>query len=136
MSKSDPNPKSRILITDTKQDISKKIKAAVTDSIDGVTYDPNSRPELANLINMAYFLGDGKFTPEEFVADCQLKSSFKEKLANLIDQHIAPIRERYLDIMDDASGKELDEAAFHGAEKARSSAEETMEHVRRVIGFR
>ena len=136
MSKSDPNPKSRILITDTREDIFKKIKSAVTDSVDGVSYDPEQRPELANLVNIASFLGEGQFTPEKFVEDCKLKSSFKEKLANFIDEHVAPIRGRYQEIIDPANEKELQDIAEHGAAKARVSAEQTMEIVREAIGFK
>ena len=39
MSKSDPKPKSRIMITDSKEQIHAKLKTALTDSIEGVSYD-------------------------------------------------------------------------------------------------
>lgn len=38
MSKSDPDPKNRICLTDTPDDISKKIKKAVTDFTSQVTF--------------------------------------------------------------------------------------------------
>lgn len=44
MSKSPPNPKSRILITDSREEIFKKINGSLTDCEDGITYDPATRP--------------------------------------------------------------------------------------------
>ena len=56
MSKSAPNPKSRIDLTDSDDAILEKIKKAVTDCTSLVAYDPHSRPGVANLIEVG---GDG-----------------------------------------------------------------------------
>jgi tryptophanyl-tRNA synthetase len=52
MSKSAHDPSSRILLTDTPDEIRLKIKKAVTDSVPGVGWDPPVRPGVANLIQM------------------------------------------------------------------------------------
>jgi tryptophanyl-tRNA synthetase len=52
MSKSDPSDQSRIHIKDDKDLIYQKFKRAKTDSIAEITYDPESRPEVANLLNI------------------------------------------------------------------------------------
>jgi tryptophanyl-tRNA synthetase len=132
MSKSDANPKARISITDSKEEIFSKIKAAVTDSEDGVSYDPERRPAIASLVNIAYYLGDEKFTPEEFVADCGSKKAFKDKLAGFVEEKIAPIRERYESIVNG----NLEEVAADGAERAKESAEQTMKLVREAVGLK
>lgn len=52
MSKSEQDPKSRIEITDTCDDILEKCKKAVTDFISEVTFDPENRPGVSNLITI------------------------------------------------------------------------------------
>merc|ERR1711939_634674 len=52
MSKSDADPKSRILITDTREEIHAKVKGAITDSEPGISFDPEKRPGVSNLIEI------------------------------------------------------------------------------------
>jgi tryptophanyl-tRNA synthetase len=136
MSKSDSNPKSRISIIDSKDDIQKKIKAAVTDSEDGITYDPQNRPALANLINLMHFLQDDeRVSPEDLIEDCKSKKALKDKLALIVEEHLSPIRERYHELMASSNREHLNELAHIGASDARNSAEKTMGKVRSAIGF-
>lgn len=51
-SKSDPNDKSRITLRDSPNAILKKIKRAITDFTSEVTYDPDNRPGVANLVGI------------------------------------------------------------------------------------
>lgn len=143
MSKSDANAKSRILITDSRDEVAAKVKAAVTDSLDGVSYDAVTRPEIANLVNIMVHLGHQDTTTSDasieerakaLVEGIQSKSALKDLLTDVIDAHIAPIRARYLDIMDNEA-EYLVDVAEEGAEMARASAEVTMRKVRNVVGF-
>lgn len=52
MSKSDPDPKSCILLTDGPEMIREKMKKAITDFTSELTYEPDARPAIANLITM------------------------------------------------------------------------------------
>ena len=52
MSKSAPNPNSRILITDPPEVIVKKIRGAVTDSERTLTWDPEERRGVSNLLRI------------------------------------------------------------------------------------
>jgi len=52
MSKSAPDPNSRIMLTDSPASITKKIRSAVTDSTHGITYDPAGRPGISNLVEI------------------------------------------------------------------------------------
>ncbi|PNF20689.1 Tryptophan--tRNA ligase, mitochondrial [Cryptotermes secundus] len=52
MSKSEQDPKSRIEITDTPDDILEKCKKALTDFTSEITFDPEKRPGVANLITI------------------------------------------------------------------------------------
>jgi tryptophanyl-tRNA synthetase len=140
MSKSAPNPKSRILLTDSTSTITKKLRVALTDSIEGVGYDPVSRPGVSNLIELAFHLDDsshGATSPDEyarqFAGGTSLKG-LKEKVAQVVDEHLRPVRERYEEIVG-GDGRVLEDAAQQGAEKARKSAEVTMQKVRDAVGF-
>lgn len=139
MSKSAPNPKSRILITDSSSTISKKLRVALTDSIEGVTYDPSTRPGVSNLIEIAFNLessSHGAASPADYAKEfvgLSLKA-LKEKVAEVVDGHLAPIRTRFEEIVG-GDGRIIEEAAQTGAEKARKSAESTMQAVRHAVGF-
>jgi len=63
MSKSHTDPKSKLNILDEPDVLLDKVKKAVTDFTSEVTYEPEKRPGVANLINI-HSLFTGK-TPEE-----------------------------------------------------------------------
>jgi tryptophanyl-tRNA synthetase len=139
MSKSAPNPKSRILITDSSSAITKKLRVALTDSIEGVTYDPTNRPGVSNLIEIAFNLDSsnhGAASPAEYAKEFEGLSlkALKDKVAEVVDGHLAPIRARFEEIVG-GDGKVIEEAAQIGAEKARKSADSTMQAVRHAVGF-
>ena len=54
MSKSSVNPKSRILLSDGKDEIEMKIRKAVTDSDTHISYDPMRRPGISNLLTILH----------------------------------------------------------------------------------
>lgn len=56
MSKSDPDPKSIICMTDSPDQIVSKIKKAVTDFTSEITYSLEERPGVSNLINILSIL--------------------------------------------------------------------------------
>jgi len=140
MSKSAPNPKSRILITDSREEIFKKINGSLTDSEDGITYDPATRPGLSNLIEIAYNLEEGQdiLGLEDLAHNWAnlSKKAVKERVASVIDAHLAPVRERYFTFMGSKGERIIQSLAENGAEKANARAAETMELVRDVVGVR
>ncbi|KAJ4353089.1 Tryptophan--tRNA ligase, mitochondrial [Ascochyta clinopodiicola] len=137
MSKSDSKPKSRILLTDSRQAIHDKLKAALTDSIDGLTYDRHARPGVSNLVDLIYhFDPAGAASPEHLAHDMRHLSmrALKEKAADTVDKSIHPIRERYQELMA-GDQKELVAHAEKGAQKAEAIAESTMQRIRNAMGI-
>jgi tryptophanyl-tRNA synthetase len=137
MSKSDPKPKSRILITDSREAIHTKLRSALTDSIEGVSYDPEARPGVSNLVDLIFHFDQaGPASPEELALDLKHLSmrALKEKAADTIDRSIAPVRERYEELMS-GDQKELVAHAEHGAQKAEAIAETTMQRIRTAMGM-
>lgn len=137
MSKSDARPKSRILITDSREDIHAKLKSALTDSVEGVSYDRQARPGVSNLVDLIYhFDTAGAASPEELAKDLKDLSmrALKERTADTVDRAVAPIRERYEQLMS-GDQKELVRHAEEGAAKAEEIAESTMQRVREAMGM-
>ncbi|KAF2430463.1 tryptophanyl-tRNA synthetase [Tothia fuscella] len=138
MSKSALNPKSRILIIDSSETIKKKVNAALTDSIDSITFDPDGRPGLANLLQILYHLENSSTGSVEDLASDMVdisKRALKERVAHAIEQHLLPIRERYQEVLVADGGQFLDDVAREGADKAGKSADATMTIVRDAVGL-
>lgn len=134
MSKSHADERSRILLTDSKEAIHKKVKAALTDSEPTITYDPARRPGVSNLIEIVSHL-DG-VSPTELALEYKSASlrSLKEHVADRIADHLAGIRHEYYSLIEDRTGR-LEQVAERGAISARANSEATMKKVREAIGL-
>ncbi len=137
MSKSHPNPRSRIHITDTPEDIQKKVMLAVTDSQNTVSYDPTTRPGVSNLLNILYALDDQGRTAADLAASLEGASlgTLKVKVADSVISHFDDIRKRYIQLLSADEGKYLDSVEAAGAKTARANAEETMAIVKAAMGL-
>jgi tryptophanyl-tRNA synthetase len=137
MSKSHLNPKSRILLTDTKEIIHNKIRTAVTDSLDGVTYDPDTRPGVSNLIDLLYHCSENSAYKDQLdVArdlDGHTLKAVKQHVADAVDAQISPIRERYASVIADDCA--LETAASEGRLRACASANATLVKVKEAVGL-
>lgn len=138
MSKSHTDPRSRILITDSPDEIRKKITSALTDMTNAVSYDPVNRPGVSNLLQLLSLLeDDGRRGPAELageLAGANLKM-LKDRVGDAAVRSMEGVRERYYDFMQKDGGKFLDEVQEVGAAKARESAAKTMEIVRSAMGI-
>lgn len=137
MSKSHPNPGSRILITDSADEIQRKVLAALTDSNFSITYEPEARPGVSNLLElMSHFDAEGR-SPEMLARDCSDMNykEFKTKVAEAIAETLEPIRSRYAELMKEDGGAYVDHVEREGAKRARENAEATMVAVREAIGL-
>ncbi|MEM1393855.1 MAG: tryptophan--tRNA ligase [Cyanobacteria bacterium P01_D01_bin.116] len=133
MSKSDPSELSRINLTDTPAEITKKIKRCKTDPVRGLEFDNPERPECNNLLTL-YMLLAGK-TKQEVAAECQDMGwgQFKPLLAETAVNALQPIQEKYQAVMDDKAY--LEKVLRDGKEKAEAVANETLTKVKSALGF-
>ncbi|KAH9524994.1 Tryptophan--tRNA ligase, mitochondrial [Bulinus truncatus] len=136
MSKSEPNEKSRIDLTDSPDIIKSKVKKAVTDFTSLISYDPENRPGVTNLIDIHVALTD--LTHDEVVEESFLKaedtSLYKERLAELIIEKLSPIRNEILKLQNEP-GYLLD-VLRKGSEQASAIGESTIKEVRQLVGCR
>ncbi|KAK4135489.1 tryptophanyl-tRNA synthetase [Trichocladium antarcticum] len=135
MSKSDPAPKSRLLLTDTREDIASRINGAVTDSAGPVTYDPVRRPGVANLLEiLSGFDSDGR-TPQQLAEAMagEGMAELKRAVKTALCEDLGEIRDKYLQFL----GREalLAEIEADGMRKARASAATTMRDVSDAVGL-
>ncbi|KAI1420563.1 hypothetical protein F5Y12DRAFT_788141 [Xylaria sp. FL1777] len=137
MSKSSSNERSRIFITSTPDEIRQRITSAVTDSLNTVTYEPNERPGVANLLELTAQCSREPTTPAELadkLMDAKL-SDLKAACIETVTAELSGIRERYMELLKRQGGKYLDDIEAAGAEVARQNAEETMKLVRSAAGL-
>ncbi len=136
MSKSDPDPNSKIFITDSPDVIRTKISKAITDSIPGaITFSRTERPGIANLL--AIVAGLRQTTPEEVVESLPSSiTNHKEFKSYVSDEIIAGLekpRNEFERIIKEP--QYLEAVAKEGSDSARNIAQDVMIEVKRAVGF-
>ncbi|HEX6221818.1 MAG TPA: tryptophan--tRNA ligase [Acidimicrobiia bacterium] len=131
MSKSDPSPKSRILLTDSTDAIVTKIKSAVTDTGTEVGFDWKNKPGISNLLEMfSYFSGRSIADLVDEYGDGGY-GRFKIAVAEAVAKGIEPIRTAY----EGMSDEEVSRVMADSAERAAVSADATMAVVKQAVGL-
>ena len=135
MSKSDPSDYSRIMLTDTAENITQKIKKAKTDS-EPLPQDKTGlekRPEAENLISIFASLQDTSI--ESVIKDYAGKefSIFKKDLADLSVSKLEPITSEMNKLMSDVSY--IDSILKQGQDNAIAVAEPVLQKTKEIIGF-
>ncbi|KJV80343.1 tryptophan--tRNA ligase [Rickettsia hoogstraalii str. RCCE3] len=133
MSKSDISDFARINLKDDNDLIHQKIKKAKTDHLSFVSYDKEARPEISNLVDIYRSLSEESL--EKIIDNYQNQgfAKFKEDLAEIIITNLQPIRDKYLELMNDK--EYLLKILRSGAEKARIRTSETVNEVKEQFGF-
>jgi len=130
MSKSRGNA---IFLSDSKDDVARKIKTAITDSGKEIVYDLENKPAVSNLL-MMYHLFSG-----ESIKDIEEKyqgkgyMEFKNDLAEVVNNFLNPIREAR-----DEFAKDKDYLALvlkQGTEKAAEESEKVMKEARKAMRY-
>ena len=133
MSKSAPDIRSRILLSDDASSIKAKIRAAVTDSIQGITYDPGTRPGTSNLVTILAACTDEE--PEAVANRYESKShgQLKVDVYEALEEMLKGPRAAFEMIKQDE--QYLAEVTCKGAEKAKERSELTMKEVKIRLGL-
>lgn len=137
MSKSDPSPLSRILITDPPELIQKKLTTAVTDSQNSVSWDPVNRPGVSNLLTLLSAFDEERRTPEELgrVYENGIGlGAFKKLVGEAVGEGLKGFTEKYQEVVEQGDEYLLD-VERRGAKVAEENAEATMVGVRYAVGL-
>uniref|UniRef100_A0A4W4F498 Tryptophan--tRNA ligase, mitochondrial n=2 Tax=Electrophorus electricus TaxID=8005 RepID=A0A4W4F498_ELEEL len=133
MSKSDPQTLATIFLTDTPDDIVLKIRRAVTDFTSEVTFDPENRPGVANLVSL-HAAVTGCTVDEVVGLSVGLDTGeYKGVVAEAVVERLRPIRTEIQRLRADRAY--LHSVLEQGAETARCLATMVMEEVRKRVGF-
>ncbi|MDP3387439.1 MAG: tryptophan--tRNA ligase [Eubacteriales bacterium] len=132
MSKSDDNENSYILLNDKPDDIMRKFKRAVTDSIGVVGYQ-DEQPGIKNMLDIISKITE---EPVQRIVDRYSGkgyADFKVETAEVVIEELRPIREEAEKLMKDK--EYLQKIYQSGAEKAEEIARKTLRKVYKKVGF-
>ncbi len=132
MSKSDPNPKGVVYLTDSPETIMKKFKSAVTDSEMAVRY-ADGKDGINNLMTIYSVITGDSF--EKIEADFAGKGygDFKKAVGEAVVEELRPVQEKFNQFIGDKAY--LEECRRMGAEKAMRISSRTLDKAMKKIGF-
>ncbi len=130
MSKSRGNA---IMLCATEDETAALIKKAKTDSDRNITYDPENRPEVANLLMLISLCTDEE--PQAIAAEIGEGGGgvLKRRLTEALNEKLRPLREERKKL--EASPDYIRKVLLDGVEKARAMAVETLNEVRHVMNM-
>lgn len=132
MSKSDPNPKGTVYLTDEPNVIMKKFKSAVTDSEMSVRF-AEGKDGINNLMTIYSTITGNSF--EKIEADFAGKGygDFKTAVGEAVVEELKPVQEKFRQYMNDKAY--LKECMETGAERAMRLSQRTLDKAMKKIGF-
>ena len=132
MSKSDPNPKGTVYLTDEPNVIMKKFKSAVTDSEMSVRY-AEGKDGINNLMTIYSAITGDSF--EKIEADFSGKGygDFKVAVGEAVVEELRPVQEKFKQLMNDKAY--LTECQKNGADFASRIGNRTLNKAMKKIGF-
>ena len=132
MSKSDDNPNAWVAILDSREDIIRKFKRAVTDS-EAVIRFSEEKPGISNLITIYSAVTNKTIAEIEKEFEGKGYGEFKLAVGEAVADTLAPIKARYDEIIKDK--KTLESLYRAGAEKAEKIARKTYFKAMKKVGF-
>jgi tryptophanyl-tRNA synthetase len=133
MSKSAADPKGLINLMDTPEQITKKIKSAVTDTDASIKFDPEAKPGVSNLLGIHSALSGVSIAELEEKFASSGYGDLKKDVAEVVVAALEPIRARTNELLEDEA--ELDRLLAIGAAQANETAEKTLKLVYQNLGL-
>ena len=132
MSKSAASEYNFISLTDSNDEISKKIRNAVTDSGETIELS-DEKPAIKNLLTIYSLLQDR--TPADVAEEYASRGygDFKKALADVVIEALTPIRERITGLI--SAPDEVNQILKTGAERAEAQATQTLLSVKQKMGL-
>jgi tryptophanyl-tRNA synthetase len=119
-----------VFVLDEPDLVRRKVKRAVTDSLDRLEYHPDEQPGLANLLEILAAC-TGK-PPREIAAGFTSYGTLKDTVAEALIEELRPIRARTLDLLDHPT--ELDRIRAAGAVRATERGAHRLKSALRLAG--
>ena len=131
MSKSSDTEAGCVYLLDSPAVIEKKFKRAVTDSENEVRYDRDSKPGIANLLDILSAATGS--SPQKLAEQYSQYGQLKNDCGAAVVSMLSPIQQRYNELMNDPA--ELGRLLRIGADKAREVAQATLTRAQNAIGL-
>ena len=135
MSKSDPSAQSRIILNDTADEVAQKIRKARTDAepLPSEEAGLEGRPEARNLLTIYAAMSNRTLADVLTQFAGQGFGTFKQALADLLVETLAPVADETRRLMDDKA--HLMQVLRQGAERARAVSEPIVSEAEKLVGF-
>ncbi|MFI5053129.1 MAG: tryptophan--tRNA ligase, partial [Acidimicrobiia bacterium] len=121
MSKSDDSPQGSLPLLDEPKALTKRIKAAVTDSDTEIRFDPVEKPGVSNLLQILAAVSDQGIAAVEAEYSGQGYGALKAAVADAVVERLRPIQARYAELERDPA--EVARILAAGAERAEAIAD-------------
>ncbi|WP_329383695.1 tryptophan--tRNA ligase [Streptomyces sp. NBC_01351] len=132
MGKSHDSRAGIVYLLDEAEVVRKKVMRAVTDSGDGgVVYDRDSRPGVANLLDILAACSGGD--PAVLATEYSGYGDLKRDVADAVVELLRPVRERHAELAADPA--EVEKVLREGAGRARELARPVVDRAYRAIGL-
>ena len=132
MSKSDPNQRGTLYLTEAPEQLRKKIMSAVTDTGRSILARED-KPGITNLLHIISGFTQKAIDELEKNFEGQGYGAFKKEVADAVIGALEPIRKRYLELAKDKAY--LSQVLKEGASKAQERASPILETVFKKVGF-
>ena len=131
MSKSAVSPQGTIDLLDSPEELTRKVKRAVTDTGGEVRYDPVAKPGVSNLLDLlSAATGED---PEALAGRYTQYGPLKADVAEALNELLRPFRARLAELQADPAA--VHDALAVGRDKAAVEAGATLHRVREAIGL-
>ena len=131
MSKSEENPAGVISMFDKPEDIEKKIMRATTDSDNTIKFDPDNKPGISNLLNIASSVTGRTIEDISKEYDGKGYGEFKKYVASVTSKFVSDIQDKYNKLI---NSKELEKVLDDGIKQSRKLAEAKYDLMKKRMG--
>ena len=131
MSKSSASAAGVLLLLDDEKSLRRKVMRAVTDADTDVTYDPETKPGVSNLLDILAACTGGD--PRELSGHFDRYGELKTAVADSVVATIAPIRQRYDEL--DAHAEHVAAVLRRGSAQARELAGAKVRAAKQALGL-
>ncbi|MFF3767077.1 tryptophan--tRNA ligase [Streptomyces sp. NPDC001922] len=131
MGKSHAEASGIVYLLDEPDTVRRKVMRAVTDSGSEVVYDRETRPGLANLLDVLAACTGGR--PEDLAGEFASYGTLKKAVAEAVVEVLRPLQERHAELSADPGY--VDGVLKDGAERARGRSRATVDAAYRAMGL-
>ena len=130
MSKSSGDSPGVVFVLDDPDQIRRKIRRAVTDGGSIPVFSPDTRPGMANLLEILAACRGG--SPADLAEGFKSYGAVKDAVADAVIEELRPVRERAVELLADQA--ELERIRKEGAARATARGEHRLSSALRMIG--